>query len=113
MITHGIREVELLPFSATTTSRRTSVSIACTDGSPLTDLAGARIYCGTATGAHALFADPGNVSTYTTMAFPNGVPQYCVMTAYNTSGNESVWSVERNFTYRQVPGVPINLRITF
>jgi len=84
-----------------------------TDGSPLTDLAGARIYCGTETGVYSLFADPGNVTTYTTTAFPKEIPQYCVMTAYNTSGNESVWSVERNFTYRLRPGAPINLRVIF
>ena len=84
-----------------------------TDGSPLTDLAGARIYCGTETGVYSLLADPGNVTTYTTMVFQKEIPQYCVMTAYNTSGGESVWSVERNFTYRLGPDAPTNLRVTF
>ena len=84
-----------------------------TDGSPLTDLDGARIYCRTETGVYSLFADPGNVTTYTTTTFPIGMPQYCAMTAYNTSGNESDKSVEVNFTYRLRPGAPTNLRVIF
>ena len=83
-----------------------------TDGSPLTDLAGARIYCGTETGVYNLFADPGNVSTYATTTFPEGT-SYCTMTAYDTSGNESAKGNEVNFTYRLEPGAPINLRVTF
>ena len=83
-----------------------------TDGSPLTDLAGARIYCGTKTGIYSLLSDAGNVSTYTTMTFPKGT-SYCTMTAYDASGNESEPSKEVNFTYRLRPGAPTNLRVTF
>jgi len=82
------------------------------DDSPLTDLAGARIYCGTETGSHTLFTDAGNVSTYMAPTFPEGT-SFCTMTAYDTSGNEGAKSNELNFTYRLAPGAPTNLRVTF
>jgi len=82
------------------------------DGTPINDLAGAKIYCGNATGVYNLPVDVGNVSTYTDNVFPEG-DHYCAMTAYDTSGNESAKSADVFFTYRVAPGVPTNLRVTF
>jgi len=84
-----------------------------TDGTPLTDLAGARIYCGEVSNSAFLIATVGNVSTYTTDEFPENITQYCSMTAYDTSGNEGARSNEVNFTYRLAPGAPTNLRVVF
>ena len=80
------------------------------DGSPLTDLAGARIYCGQEAGVHSLLVDAGNVTTYTDTTLPEGVTQYCVATAYDTSGNEGAKSNELFFTPWVAPGVLINFQ---
>lgn len=82
-----------------------------TDGSALTDLAGARIYCGPAPGDHALFADAGLVTTYTSDVLADGT-HYCVATAYDAWGNESVKSNEIFFTLdRPAPGAVINFKL--
>ena len=81
------------------------------DGSPLTDLAGARVHYGTAPGVYDTTIDAGNVSTYT-VNMPEG-NYYGAISAYDTSGNEGAKSNEVNFTYRLGPDAPVNLRVTF
>lgn len=82
-----------------------------TDGSPTTDLAGARIYCGPASGNHALLVDVGLVTAYTSDTFADGT-HYCVATAYDIAGNESVKSNELFFTLdRLAPGAVINFKL--
>lgn len=90
------------------------------DGTPLTDLAGYKIYWGgvsrginTAppTGYPATnVRDVGNVVTYTMTGFTDGDWWFSV-TAYDTSGNESRYSneVKKSIDTRK-PNAPTNLR---
>ena len=81
-----------------------------TDGTPLTDLAGYRIYVGRATGVYdAGIIDVGNVLTITLTAFCEGT-YYFVATAYDTEDNESDYSNEVSKTFNIAPGSPGGLR---
>lgn len=62
-----------------------------TDGSPLTDLAGYRVYWGTAVGAYPSSQSVGNVLTYVVQGLAPGT-WYFVVTALNTAGRESATS---------------------
>ena len=64
------------------------------DGTPLTDLAGFKIYYGTSSGNYTQNIDVGNVTTYTVASLTDGLAYYFVVTAYNTLKNESRYSVE-------------------
>lgn len=68
---------------------------------PEPDVAGYRVYLGSASmsyaegidiGFHA--ADPNNVASFTLTGLEAGVTRWVVMTAYDTSGNESAFSNE-------------------
>ncbi len=64
-----------------------------TDNSPLTDLAGYKIYYGTSSGLYSESLDVGNVDEVTISKLSSG--KWCfVSTAYNSSGNESFFSEE-------------------
>ncbi|OFZ11489.1 MAG: hypothetical protein A2Z20_12475 [Bdellovibrionales bacterium RBG_16_40_8] len=66
-----------------------------TDGSPLTDLSGIKIYYGTSSGNYTTVIDHTDPSTTTeTFAIPKGVMYYFAATAYNAFGNESDFSHE-------------------
>ena len=65
------------------------------DGTPLTDLAGYKIYYGTSSGSYTTTVDAGNVTTYNVPALPSGT-YYFAVTAVDTSGNESDYSNEVN-----------------
>ena len=67
------------------------------DGTPLTDLAGFKIYLGTLPGNFSSVADVGNVATYTFNALTPAT-YYFVVTAYDSTGNESVPSVQTSKT---------------
>jgi len=65
------------------------------DGTPLTDLAGYKVYYGTtAGGPYGNSRDAGNATTYDLTGLTQGTTYYIVATAYDTSGNESVYSDE-------------------
>ena len=63
------------------------------DGSPLTDLAGYNVYYGTSSGNYTSTINVGNVTTYTFTTLAAGT-YYLAVTAYDTSGNQSVYSGE-------------------
>ena len=63
------------------------------DGSPLTDLAGYKIYYGTSSGNYSVSVDVRNVTTYTVDSLSSG-KYYFAVTAYDTSNNESGYSNE-------------------
>jgi len=63
------------------------------DGTPLTDLAGYKIYYGTSPGVYSAIVDAGNSTTYVVKNLTRGT-YYFTVTAYNTSGNESSFSGE-------------------
>ncbi|MDH4265658.1 MAG: fibronectin type III domain-containing protein [Deltaproteobacteria bacterium] len=64
------------------------------DGSPLTDLAGYRVYVGTASRTYASSIDVGNVTTYSLTGLIPGQTYYIAVTAYDTDNNESSSSNE-------------------
>ena len=83
------------------------------DGSPLTDLAGFKIYRSTTTGGP--YAEVANVgsptqTTYTDTGLADGTYFY-VATAYNTAGTESAYSGEASKTVTSVPAPPENLTV--
>lgn len=91
------------------------------NGTPLTDLAGYRIYRGSSPGSYSSipFATVGKGSTSTRLTnLPSGT-HYFVVTAFDTSGNESGYSVERRKVIEDnppkgdltPPAIPRNLRI--
>jgi hypothetical protein len=61
------------------------------DGSPLTDLAGYKLYYGTTSGSYTGSIDVGNVTSYTITNLPPAV-YYVVVTVRNLSGTESSYS---------------------
>jgi uncharacterized protein YfaP (DUF2135 family) len=69
-----------------------------TDGSPIIDLAGYKIYYGTVSGRYTASIDVGNVTSFSVTALSSSVPlpgsYYIAVTAYDTAGNESVYSNE-------------------
>ena len=64
------------------------------DGTPLTDLAGYKIYYGTASGNYTHNVDAGNVTTYAFTNLTDGKTFYFVATAYNAAKFESKYSNE-------------------
>ena len=84
------------------------------DGSPLTDLAGYKLYCGPSVNNYLPIKDVGGVLEYpVSNDLADGV-HHCVVTAYDTSGNESNYSDEVVFPLDRVgPGAPTNLRLRF
>ena len=65
------------------------------DGTPLTDLAGFRVYRGTEPGVYTEIVDipSPEVTTYTFQGLPAGI-HYFAVTAYDQAGNESDFSNE-------------------
>ncbi len=62
------------------------------DGSPLTDLAGYRVYYGTSSSNLTDSIDIGNETEAVVNNLQPGVTYYIAITSYNTSGNESNYS---------------------
>jgi hypothetical protein len=61
------------------------------------DLAGYKVYVGTASGTYNFPGSPftiGRVSTYTVMNLPLGTTYFFCISAYDSAGNESVLSAE-------------------
>lgn len=79
------------------------------DGSPLGDLAGYKIYCGTVSGNYSITKDINNPTTpeypINQVVSVDGV-YYCAMTAYDTSKNESNFSNEISVPLAVAPVAP-------
>jgi hypothetical protein len=82
-----------------------------TDGSPLTDLAGYRLYRGVATGIYGPPTDVGNVTAYTVTGLLSETMYYFVVTAYDTDNNESAYSNEVSGMKATIPVAPSNVII--
>jgi len=80
------------------------------DGTPLTDLAGYKVYFGTASGNYGVPIDVGNVVTYIVTGLSEGT-KFFVVTAYDTSMNESEYSNEVSKTIVVKPCYPENLQV--
>jgi hypothetical protein len=64
------------------------------DGTPLSDLAGYRVYYGTSSHNYSKSSDVGSATTYKATNLQVGVPYYFAVTAYDQLGNESKYSNE-------------------
>ncbi len=64
------------------------------DGTPLTSLAGYRVYYGTTPGTYAGVVTVGNVQTFRLNGLLDGQNYYLAVTAYDTQGDESTFSTE-------------------
>ena len=64
------------------------------DGTPLTDLAGSKLYFGSASGHYTTALDLGNTTTATVNSLVEGQTYFFAMTAYNAASNESAYSAE-------------------
>ena len=61
------------------------------------DLAGYKVYVGTASGTYSLPGSPfvaGKVTSYTVSNLPKGQTYYFAISAYDSAGNESALSAE-------------------
>ena len=74
------------------------------DGSPLTDLAGYKIYYSLSSGNYTSHIDVGNVTTSQVNNLTDGATYYLAVTAYDFSGNESAYSSEVSKT---IPSLPV------
>jgi hypothetical protein len=64
------------------------------DSSPLSDLAGYKVYYGTSSGSYTNSVDVGNIAGASVSSLASG--SWCfAVTAYDTSGNESNYSGEQ------------------
>ena len=75
------------------------------DGTPLTDLAGYRLYYGRASGTYSTTVDVHNVRTYTVTNLAEGT-WFFAATAYDTTGNESRYSNEVSKALKVAPAPP-------
>ena len=78
-----------------------------TDGTPLTDLAGYKVYYGTASGVYGSPITVGNVLTHTVTGLLGDRLYFFAVTARDTSGNESGYSNEVSKTKTSIPSAPI------
>jgi hypothetical protein len=76
------------------------------------DLAGYRIHYGTASGSYTVHLDVHNVTTYTVTGLTAGQTYYFVLSAYDSSGNESGYSNQVGYSITasnvppSAPGIP-------
>ncbi|MCC7386210.1 MAG: fibronectin type III domain-containing protein [Deltaproteobacteria bacterium] len=70
------------------------------DGSPLRDLAGYRVWHGTAPATYEATLDVGLTTSYRVRGLSSGRRYYFAVSAYDTSGNEGPLSVE---VFKEVP----------
>lgn len=76
------------------------------------DLKGYKVYYGTSSGFYDNSVDVKNVTLYTIRNLKVGVKYYIAVTAHDTWGNESGYSVEVTTTAKDIvfPKAPINVR---
>ena len=65
-----------------------------TDDSPLTDLAGYKLYIGTSSNVYTTTINVGSVTTYTISGLSSGTTYYASVRAYDNSNNLSGYSDE-------------------
>ena len=96
------------PASSVTTAPATQSVTLLWNGNPSSDqVAGYRVYFGTASGSYSDSVVAGNVTSRTMTGLTNGVPYFFAITAYDGEGLESAFSAE--VSYR--PMVPDRPRI--
>jgi PKD repeat protein len=76
------------------------------DGTLITDLEGYNVYYGIETGIYTKTIDVGNVTTYQLGGLTEGLTYFFVVTAYDTSGNESGYSNEESKAIQSSDTIP-------
>jgi Fibronectin type III domain len=89
--------VSLLFASFSSAQAAESVTLAWDPGSEA-DIAGYRLHYGTSSSTYTDSIDVGNATSATMSSLTAGITYFCVVTAYNTAGLESVPSSEVSFT---------------
>ncbi|MDR3579650.1 MAG: fibronectin type III domain-containing protein [Oryzomonas sp.] len=74
-----------------------------TDGTPITNLGGYRVYTGTTSGSYSQNIDVGNVTSYTVSGLNNAATYYFAVTAYDASGDVSGFSSQASYTTPAAP----------
>ena len=74
-----------------------------TDGTPITNLGGYRVYTGTTSGSYSQNIDVGNVTSYTVSSLNNATTYYFAVTAYDASGDVSGFSSQASYTTPAAP----------
>jgi len=75
------------------------------------DLSGYKLHYGTSAGVYTTSVNVGNVTTRTVSGLSNNTRYYFAVTAYDSSGNESGYSVEFSWSNDTLaPSAPTNLR---
>src|SRR5215510_6817974 len=74
-----------------------------TDGTPVTNLAGYKLYYGSQSGQYQTMIPVGLTTTYTVMNVSAGQPSYFAVKAYDSNGTESVFSNEVSVTPGTIP----------
>jgi hypothetical protein len=95
-VSGGVSGTTSLTVTAPVTGSATlgwSASTTNVDGTPLTDLAGYKIYYGTSSGSYSKVIDVGNITTFVVNNLTAGT-YYFTVTAYNIYGSESGYSNE-------------------
>lgn len=82
-----------LTVNATSTSSPSSITLQWTPNQE-SDLAGYKVYIGTASGTYGAPLSIGKVSSYMINGLPTGSTYFMAITAFDTSGNESGYSNE-------------------
>lgn len=67
------------------------------DDTPLTDLAGYKLYYGPVSGNYTYYIDTGDAASYQLDGLLEGRTYYFAVTAYDMSGNESKFSAEKAY----------------
>lgn len=80
-----------------------------TDGTPITNLKGYKVYVGTTSRSYDQKFDVGNSTSYSLNSLADGSTYYFAVTAYNTSGVESTYSNEAT---KDFPALPVTHKIT-
>lgn len=74
-----------------------------TDGSPVTDLKGYKVYTGTSSGNYSENIAVGDQTTYNVKGLTEGATYYFTVTAYDSAGTESNFSNEVSATVQAAP----------
>lgn len=82
----------------TTVGGGTNSAVLSWDANTEPDLAGYRVYYGTAPRAYQLSVDVGNTTTYVVTGLGAGA-YYFAVTAYDNAGTEGFYSAESNKTF--------------
>jgi hypothetical protein len=74
-----------------------------TDGTAIKNLAGYKVYTGTASGNYSQNVNVGNVTSYTSSTLNDGTTYYFAVTAFDATGNTSGYSNQASFTTAATP----------